>query len=90
MNTTITDPTTWPADIIARYLTVANAHVDINPIEHSTSHSATCHGCKAKQLLTGAGLDGYYTAEYITKKTEQDARHWAQTHASTCRAIPKP
>jgi hypothetical protein len=85
---TLTAP--WPADVVARYVTVAGATVDISAIEHSTSHSATCHGCKAQQLLTGASLDDYHTVEYITETTEQDARRWAQAHAETCRAMPKP
>lgn len=82
--------TARPAGVTARYLTAVGAHVDISPIEHSTSHSVICGGCEYESVLTGAGLSGYDTAEYVTQRTGQDARRWAQTHAGTCRALPKP
>jgi hypothetical protein len=75
----------WPASVIARYLTVGGAHVDISVIADSTSHSVFCSGCQYDSMFTSGGL-----STYVTEQTEQEARRWAQAHAETCRAMPRP
>jgi len=79
-----TDTTTWPTGVIARYLTVGGATVDIRPVadtEWDDRHEATCLGCTAND----------WRAHYRTPVNDlADARRWAQHHAESCRAMPKP
>lgn len=87
----MTSSTAWPEGVIARYETHVGGHVDISAIADSTSHTTTCSGCTEKRHSASSDLDTkYYTAEYLTERTLQDARRWAQAHASTCRAVPNP
>lgn len=64
----------WPAGVIARYLTVAGAHVELTGGNRSTGRR--CTGCG-----DGEGRGGW---------SEDRARELAQAHAETCRALPKP
>ncbi|MFE4867704.1 hypothetical protein [Streptomyces sp. NPDC056682] len=66
----------WPEDVIARYLTLAGATVDLfraNP-ESTYIDSGHCTGC-------GHLID--WTAEEFGRKE-------AQRHAEKCRALPRP
>lgn len=93
----------WPEGVVARYLTVGGAHVDV--IEQSGYYSrteptethVTCSGCPATHTVEW-GWDGY-AAEFGQPQTNFDeggksstpqAREWAQAHAETCRALPRP
>lgn len=67
--------TPWPAGVIARYLTVAEATVDLTGGGDNTYYR--CTGC-------GEGRSGY--SGWI----ERRARELAQGHAEFCRALPKP
>lgn len=95
-----TQQATWPEGVVARYLTVGGATVDItelhtlppNPEPYATS--AACTGCPAtKEAGHYRSVYGDYGGswdEHEPEAAEQKAREWAQAHAETCRALPKP
>ncbi|MFF2502174.1 hypothetical protein ACFVTY_02075 [Streptomyces sp. NPDC058067] len=66
--------TPWPAGVIARYLTVAGATVDLTGGGDHTYYR--CTGC-------GDGASASWW-------NERRAREIAQGHAEKCRALPKP
>lgn len=91
----------WPEGVIARYLTVGGATVDLT-LRH-TLHAtpepfetlATCTGCPAsKQVSHYRALvpmfGGHPVEEHEREIADAQARDWAQAHAETCRALPKP
>lgn len=86
----MTSSTTWPEGAAVRYLTVGGATVQVGANDHSTSHTASCTGCRHTETLTGLHLDRDCTDEYVTGQTRLAATRWAQSHAETCRAMPKP
>ncbi|MFE9341335.1 hypothetical protein [Streptomyces sp. NPDC007063] len=88
----------WPPGVIARYLTVAGALVDVRetgPRDDEGDVAATfaeCHGCpqhEGREWNThprGAWL----TVSEAAAEAEYAARAWAQAHAEICRAMPLP
>lgn len=66
----------WPDGVIARYLTVAGATVDLvdRTEESYWRYNTACGGCPHK--------DSFLSVE--------PARRDAQTHAERCRALPRP
>lgn len=94
----------WPENVIARYLTVGGATVDL--FEESgyyvptppTQTRAHCNGCGTEQTEEWGFNIGAHeygreqpaefdaNGQYATPRVHQ----WAQPHAETCRAIPKP
>ncbi|MEU3078527.1 hypothetical protein [Streptomyces laurentii] len=84
------DTTASPLPVIARYITVGAAHVVIREIdlgrdgERIWNTFAECGGCPD----TG---HWQWTSDSDTDRetAEIQARAWAQTHADTCRALPK-
>ena len=70
--------------VIARYLTVGGATVDIRPVsdaEWDDRREATCTGCGAND----------WQRHYRKPVNDLDsARRWAQAHAEKCRAMPRP
>jgi hypothetical protein len=65
----------WPEGVIARYLTVGGATVDLTPgVKDHVAHR--CTGC-------GKGSSAFGNFEV-------NAREYAQSHAEVCRALPKP
>ncbi|MFJ9187566.1 hypothetical protein ACIRQO_31430 [Streptomyces anulatus] len=100
----MTTKTAWPKNVIARYLTVGGATVNITErpgyygIAFPTEHFIACHGCDDTHTEDW-GWDAYH--DEFGKGPQPDfdatgesalpaARKWAQSHAETCRAIPKP
>lgn len=97
--------TPWPEGVIGRYVTVGGSTVDITqrrgytPIAEPTYARATCIGCDAHQdedFLPDYEGNGQPEIAYA-KVTEADREAaakcvgvWAQRHAETCRAMPKP
>ncbi|MEU6597884.1 hypothetical protein [Streptomyces flaveolus] len=67
----------WPDGVIARYLTVAGAIVDVTGEDHDVD--GICHGCEGTP-----GKSGYVSRSLDVTRT------WAQRHAETCRALPRP
>lgn len=94
-----TQTTTWPENVIARYLTTGGATVDLT--YRLTPHTppqadatlAACTGCPASaehnhhRLVWGMTVQ---REEHHPEAAERDARAWAQSHAETCRAMPRP
>ncbi|WP_037868243.1 hypothetical protein [Streptomyces sp. NRRL S-813] len=92
-------PTAWPEGVIARYLTVGGAHVDITymcnaltpPEPYATL--ANCTGCPDSSEHSHYRMVWGLTAqreERVPEAADKDAREWAQAHAETCRALPRP
>ncbi|MGW7597255.1 hypothetical protein [Streptomyces antimycoticus] len=76
--------TDWPEGVIARYLTVGGATVDVRPDHDDKATQAWCDGCGRYDTTEWA------TGSYAREIAEEDARRWAQAHAEKCRAMPKP
>ncbi|MET8694733.1 hypothetical protein ABZV65_19570 [Streptomyces bauhiniae] len=85
-------PTQWPDDVLARYLTVGGAHVDITHTSRSGLVTSTCHGCKnTDDVFTDGSLDDPPEQEDAhVDRVLPDARDWAQAHADFCRTMPRP
>lgn len=92
---------TWPDGVIARYLTVAGATVDLSlrltlpPDPEPFATLATCTGCpetkEASHYRTRYSLySGGSVEEHDPSAAEAEAHEWAQKHAETCRALPRP
>ncbi|MFF1499734.1 hypothetical protein ACFVZR_07620 [Streptomyces sp. NPDC058316] len=95
----------WPTGVIARYLTVGGATVDLahgdryyptkDGIGETRNHtSVACTGCQASEEISHwfprVGSYGGRWEEHHPEVADEQARAWAQTHAETCRAMPKP
>ncbi|MFD3814994.1 hypothetical protein ACFWRZ_08000 [Streptomyces rubiginosohelvolus] len=93
----MTTQTAWPENVIARYLTVAGATVDLThrdetPDGKKKATRAVCTGCKAATAKPWADSYPNYGRPGVTEFQNQDAgdraaRRWAQEHAESCRAL---
>ncbi|MFJ3699516.1 hypothetical protein ACIPW9_36230 [Streptomyces sp. NPDC090052] len=96
-------PTAWPENVLARYLTRGDATVDITEIDRNERGGgvyqtvASCAGCLKEERHQWE--DGFYdfnsqfhplSRDEAIQRSETKARNWAQAHAETCRAMPKP
>ncbi|EGE40809.1 hypothetical protein GTY83_07140 [Streptomyces sp. SID4928] len=96
----MTTQTAWPENVIARYLTLVGATVDLthrNEAEDGKKKAtrAVCTGCRAVTVQTWADSYPNYRRPGVTEFQNQDkgdraARAWAQKHAETCRALAAP
>ncbi|WP_044377399.1 hypothetical protein [Streptomyces noursei] len=101
---TTSTQTTWPEGVIARYLTVGGASVDM--IERSGYYGVTyptetyvkCHGCGTDDTVDW-GWNAWHDEfgkgpqpdfDKGGKYSTPKAREWAQSHAEKCRAVPRP
>lgn len=96
--------TAWPENVIARYLTVAGSSlgrgdiaVDITctqtarePEGGDITLVAHCSGCSDRDETTYKGLYLDRIGPVLKSFYGDHTREWAQEHAETCRAIPKP
>ena len=85
--------TTWPEGVVARYLTVGGATVDIT-YTPSEDLRARCQGARC-QWTSGATTEVSYGDSDETIVQRIDAAlpplQWdAQAHAEMCRAMPRP
>ncbi|MFD6360176.1 hypothetical protein ACFWFX_10015 [Streptomyces roseolus] len=89
----------WPEGVIARYLTVGGATVDMThqynvltpPEAYATL--ASCTGCPATSEHSHYRMVWGMTAqreEHHPGAADRDALVWAQAHAEKCRAMPRP
>lgn len=99
-STQTTPSAAWPEGVIARYLTVGGATVDLDrsadPADENASRwdwsRATCTACG------NADAEDWNTRPYTQLITIPQAearatrvvREWAQAHAEKCRALPRP
>lgn len=92
--TQITTETVWPEGLIARYLTVGGATINIS---HDTLYLsdtepsvtiAQCGGCDARHNEEW----GQYAYRYNSgsRAADEEVGKWAQAHAEKCRAMPRP
>jgi len=90
----ITQPAAWPEGVIGRYLTVGGATVDIQHDAYyvydtePTSTVAKCGGCLDTHTEQWAEYADSFDGG--TSWADKEARKWAQAHAETCRALPRP
>lgn len=98
------DAIAWPEGVIARYLTVGGASVDLthgnrtyptdDGIGENRNHTtATCTGCPATEEFSHWRAVKRMTFDDKVRDpeaAERDARKWAQSHAEKCRAMPDP
>lgn len=86
----------WEPGIIARYLTVGGATVDISHdvlYLHDTEPNVTvarCGGEGCEKFLTEKWPPHAYRLNDGSSGADAEARAWAQSHAETCRAMPRP
>jgi len=89
----------WPEGVLARYITVAGALVDVRetgPRDDDGDIAATfaeCHGCpqyEGWEWNTHPRRGVFLTISWAAAEAEQSARRWAQEHAEFCRALPQP
>jgi hypothetical protein len=81
--------TATPQNLIARYLTVGGATVDITATEYThadPNRRADCNGCGEYEETTQDHSEARYK-RYV-QKTTREIREWAQAHAEMCRAMP--
>lgn len=83
-----TTATAWPEGVIARYLTVGGATVDLRP--GSDSCESVCGGCDAREFSRGFTYINRAAPGTLRELAVRDAKEWSQEHASECRAMPKP
>lgn len=76
--------TTWPENLIARYLTVAGQALNDWSITVDVTNDgrpdARCAGCPATFAEDSPYISGSLAI----------AHHWAQEHANKCSGLPKP
>ncbi|MCY0917017.1 MULTISPECIES: hypothetical protein [unclassified Streptomyces] len=67
---------TWPEGTLARYLAVGGASVGVLEASEWMPEYALCYGC------------GRSSSDGGPDSSQPD--RWAQSHAETCRAMPRP
>ena len=84
----------WPENVLARYLSVGGATVDITDDSRRGYIVATCTGerCGWRERTS---IEGYVydTPEQTQARIEEwlpESQQEAQAHAETCRAMPRP
>lgn len=78
----------WPENVIAKYKTDVGAIVELT--DGKNSIKGTCSGCPEHAQPYPFSYDptceGYRMDSYV----KSTATSWAQKHAQTCRALPRP
>jgi hypothetical protein len=100
---TANQTTAWPEGVIARYLTVGGATVDITERAGYTTSTdptetvATCTGCGTAEKIEWTQQVWNHTTDRMVdehdeggRRSTQKMRGWAQCHAEDCRAMPRP
>lgn len=85
--------TGWPEGVLARYLSVGGATVDITNEEPGNEEpyaEANCLGCSWRSVTCWDDLSGFLSLSAAARSALEAAGAAAQDHASTCRAMPKP
>ena len=95
---------TWPEGVIARYLTVGGATVDITPTAHPykaddgivgtrNATRTTCTGCDTSKDFSHWRIHQGTWSSWDVEDPDgagQQAREWSQAHAEKCRAMLNP
>lgn len=94
----------WPPGVLARYLTVGGAMVDVSErpgygnCTELTETYAACTGCTDTYLVAWdfnivaheVGRPQDATFDKGGRRSTPRVREWAQSHAEQCRAMPRP
>ncbi|MFF6781411.1 hypothetical protein [Streptomyces sp. NPDC012510] len=86
----------WEPGVIARFLTVARATVDLSHDMHLITDTqpnltiARCGGTGCGATHTEKWADYAYRTNNGSSGADTEASKWAQAHAETCRALPRP
>lgn len=101
--TTAPAPVVWPAGVIARYPTRAaeitgDLSLSVEIAEERNAerpeyygYRARCRGCHDSTFYDRDRTARIRGRELVTAfDAELLAREWAQSHAETCRAVPRP
>ncbi len=87
-----TDKTVGEPGVIARYLTVGGATVDITYSTKSGLLAGACTGCGSTEHTNtnGAFSDSPEEEQARVEEWLPHAKRDAQAHAEKCRALPRP
>lgn len=86
----------WPTGVIARYLTVGGATVDVSHDMHLITDTkpnltlARCGGANCEASHHERWAPYAFRNDNGSKGANQEVGKWAQAHAETCRALPRP
>lgn len=91
----------WPEGVIARYVTKAaeisglSINVDIETLTLINTGDpyatrSTCGGCEGRGEWSYDRYGNYREEPTRAGASLSDARKWAQAHAETCLALPRP
>jgi hypothetical protein len=95
---------TSPSAVIAQYLTVGGSTVDLTEeseyidVTVPTATFAKCAGCGERHMqewgwdfwANQRGEEQPASYQQRGQRATPEARRWAQGHAETCRAMPRP
>lgn len=81
-------PEPWPDGVIARYVTVANAVVEL--VDGENSIKGSCTGCPEYAQPHPFPYDPACSGQRMDSYVKREATDWAQAHAEKCRALPRP
>ena len=100
---TTAQQTAWPEGVIARYVTVAGATVELTtrltlpPSPEPFATLAACTACPNRKEFShyrthypAGGFLSEAIEEHVADAAENSAREWAQAHAERCRAMTRP
>lgn len=77
---------TWPEGVVGRYVTVGGGFVDL--IEQDSSVLAKCAACPSTEWTSHD--DPTCADRPDRERATMRAGDWAQSHAESCRAVPRP
>lgn len=86
----------WPEGVVARYLTVGGALIDIRHDMHLIQDTqpnltlAECGGEGCHERHTERWSQYAYRNNNGSKSADAVVSGWAQAHAEKCRALPRP
>jgi hypothetical protein len=86
----------WPEGVVARYVTLAGATVDVShdmSLIQDTEPNlsiARCGGENCDASHHERWTDYGYRSDDGSRGADREVGKWAQAHAETCRALPRP
>ncbi|WP_242892533.1 hypothetical protein [Actinomadura litoris] len=86
MTPTTQQPAAWPEGVIGRYTTVGGSTVDL--MHTRKGIAAVCCGCPDAEFE--GEFDSTYSKGRAVRRATRAAQDWAQEHAASCRAVPRP
>ncbi|QQM45162.1 hypothetical protein [Streptomyces liliifuscus] len=93
---TVPSVTPWPEGVVARFVTVGGALVDVSHDMHLIVDTepnlsiARCGGAGCDATHNEEWRDYSYRVDNGSSGADREASKWAQSHAEQCRALPLP